>query len=771
MNKSGILNIVLFFLIMAFWVGCSATESNPVNSSGILSESGSGNLPVIGSVEDPYSVTGTAGMYEGFINIDTLEAGLNPVRKIAAGGTDSLDVDVTSFLLGTPCSDCVDLKGVSISPDGYPVLSIGIRHPFPPGDLTGQPTAANRLDLHVFNVRGFIVTDGYEGLRTFSGMGKTLGGFILKNKDGLSGEFDVYWDEHHSTTANLHPYRLHFRDYSVGNFDKLNENGFTDLKVPEGNLVMRMGSDFDVQDYVIEIESTGSFEFLYVVTANYGISALGKLERLIATYRIPQFNAKSASEFRVTSVDDTLLFDGNTGSSCIISVEIMDINHGVAVGEDIDQMTFDSSVGSFIVDIPGVTNPTWETTSPNLFYTSGDGRTDPLVYDIVVTNDAGGSEGAYSGLIGVVDSFADAGALPGNAIFGLPPGGDPETAFFTVDSWVTYNTFDVNVNTSCGPISGSITLPTQSAITINNGDVVDFTGEGSSINGGDPITQYKWKWGDSTPDSLGSSVSHQFFNDNCSGNMESVNYNVNLELTDSCSPANVTVVDTIQVTVECPDCFNYFENFDNGTTGDWDVLDWSIENTDSGGAYYGGFDEYNNHMMGPNCSMSKCFIGNCYFTSGDDTSQGHPPGFCNDYSGPGHYYLNSPELDFSSLAVSEVTMTVWHFYNVLDNPVVDGCAVYASINGGTTFPLHVAVSSGNSYNSTFTGGIRSGDDCFTGLVSGSMPTQTTFDLTPFINQSNLVLRFEQHTENSGLIGTPGYPVGWWIDEITIDICP
>ncbi|MBU1023360.1 hypothetical protein KKB99_03635, partial [bacterium] len=147
------------------------------------------------------------------------------------------------------------------------------------------------------------------------------------------------------------------------------------------------------------------------------------------------------------------------------------------------------------------------------------------------------------------------------------------------------------------------------------------------------------------------------------------------------------------------------------------------------------------------------------------------PGFCNDYSGPGHYYLISPVLDLSSLSVSQVTMTVWHFYNVLDNPIEDGCALYASINGGTSFPLHVNVTAGNSYNSTFTGGPRNGDACFTGLVPGSVPIQTTFDLTPFINQTNLVLRFEQHTLNSGPIGTPGFPVGWWIDEITIDICP
>ncbi|MBU1023833.1 hypothetical protein KKB99_06090, partial [bacterium] len=269
MKKKGILKHLLIFPGLVLLVGCSGSN-NPVDSSGISLQNGSGNLPVIGSAADPYAVVGTMGLYEGFINLDTLDAGLEPVRNTSAGGTDSLDVDVTSFLLGTPCAECVDLKGVSISPGGYPVLRIGIKHPFPPGDLSGPPSAANRLDLHVFNVRGFIISDGYEGLRAFSGMNKTLGGFILRNKDGLSGEFDVYLDSQHPTTANLHPYRLHFRDYSTGNFDKLNEHGFLDLKAPVGNLVMKMGSDFDVQDYEFDLQSTGTFEFLYAVTANYG---------------------------------------------------------------------------------------------------------------------------------------------------------------------------------------------------------------------------------------------------------------------------------------------------------------------------------------------------------------------------------------------------------------------------------------------------------------------------------------------------------------------
>ncbi|MCD6216280.1 hypothetical protein J7L05_00290 [bacterium] len=761
---------LLFILIII--AGCSSSGVNPVNPPQTPVNSGElDNGIIIAGAGDSISGEGILGLYDFHIDLDNLDASLVPFRSSSAGTSDSAETDCTSFLLGTPCADCVQITGISLDTENRPVVKIGIRHPFPPGDLSGPPSTSNRLDLHVFNVRGFIISDGFEGVETFSASGKSIPGFDLYNRDGLSGEFDEYWDNYLMTEANLHPYILHFDNYGVGNFDAANENGFTDLKNPEGNLVMKMGSDLDIQDYVFELSGTGSFDFLYALTASYGISSAKKTEKLTPTYRIPQYNSKPASEVRVTGVDDSELFSGDTGSSCTITLEIKDINHGVTIGNEIDQMSADSSVSKFVVEIPGVTDPIWETTSPDLFYVSGDGRIDSLVYDIVVTNDAGADAGIYSGLIGVVDAFKGAGNLEGNAIYGLPPGGDPTESFFTVDEWVTYTTVDVEVFTSCGPITGSITEPISAAITINNGDIVNFDSEGSSANGGDPITEYYWTWGDGTMPSIGQSGSHQFFNDNCETTMESVIYTVALRLTDSCEPPNVEEVDSLQVTVECPDCVNLFENFDGGTDGDWLVDDWSVENTDNSGFYYGGWDEFSVHNMGPNCANNVCYSGNCFFTSGDNVAQGNPPGFCNDYSGDGHYYLISPVIDMSSLTVTEASMTVYHFYNVLDNPVPDGCAAYVSTNGGISFPTQLLVLSGETYNGTFTSGLRNGDNCFTGLVTTGNSAETVFDLTPFIGESQVVIRFEQINNNTGAVGTPGYPVGWWIDEITIAICP
>lgn len=772
MKTCDMLKIITLLCALIIIAGCSSSGVNPVNPPQTPINSGElDNGIIVAGAGDSISGEGILGLYDFHIDLDNLDASLVPFRTSSAGTTDSAETDCTSFLLGVPCADCVQITGISLDAENRPVVKIGVKHPFPPGDLSGPPSSSNRLDLHVFNVRGFVISDGFEGVETFSASGKAIPGFDLYNRDGLSGEFDGYWDNLLMTEANLHPYILHFDNYDIGNFDVANENGFADLKNPEGNLVMKMGSDLDVQDYVFDLHGTGSFNFLYALTASYGVSAVGKAEKLTPTYRIPQHNSKAASEVRVVDVDDSGLFSGQTSSSVAIFLEILDINHAVTIGEEIDQMSADSSVSKFVVEIPGVTNPIWESTSPDLFYVSGDGRIAPLVYNLSVTNDLGAPAGLYSGLIGVVDAFTGVGNLEGNAIYGLPPGGDPTEAFFIVDEWATYTTVDVEVHTSCGPITGSITQPSQAQIEINNGDIVNFNCSGSSANGGNPIAEYYWTWGDGTAPSSGQSGSHQFLNDNCETTMDPVIYTVKLRLTDSCDPPNVKEVGSLQVTVECPDCLNLYENFDGSTEGDWLVDDWSVSNTDNSGLYYGGWDEFSVHNMGPNCNNNVCYSGNCFFTSGDNVAQGNPPGFCNDYSGAGHYYLISPVIDMSSLSVLEASMTVYHFYNVADNPALDGCAVYVSTNGGTSFPTQLTVLTGETYNSTFTSGLRNGDNCFTGLVSNGNSTETVFDLTPFIGESDVVIRFEQHNNNTGAVGTPGYPVGWWIDEITIDICP
>jgi len=776
MKMKNIQKIPGFFATLIFFlaiIGCSGAGLNPLSPQKPVDNQTSNQMPYVISSADNLSTTaeGVLGLYQGFIDLKNMSAELTPLRIEASGKTDSTEIDITAFLTQLPCKNCAKITGMAMDSNGNPILRIGIKHPFQPGDPTKPPTGINRLDLHLFTIRGFIISDGNQDPRIFEGSTMTLGGFQLDSADGYSGEFDSFWDTYFMTTANLHPYVLHFDNYGIGNFDPTSPNGFTDVKNPEGNLVMKMGSEYDVQSYTFEVSGANTFNFLFSITASYGVSAANKNERLNPTYRVPLFNSKPASEVRVTNVDDSQFFAGNSQASCTLTLEVMDINHGAPIGEGLDQMTVDSSVKQIDVEIPGVTDPLWTTSTPELFYVSGDGRNTPLIYNLLVTNDKAAAIGIYNGLVKVVDGFTGTGNLPGNAIHRVPPGTSTSTGFFTVDQWATYSTFQVEIVKACGPITGSITNPSQSAITINNEDTVNFSGQGSSANGGNPIVKYEWFWGDGSNNSTGQNVQHQFNNSNCGGNNQPQIFTVSLKLTDSCTPPNITQVDTVAVTVNCPTCINYYENFDGGTKGDWDVSDWAFSNVDDSGLNYGGWDEYKDQMTGPNCTQTMCSSGNCYFTSGDNIPAGMPPGYCNDYSGTGHYYLTTPLIDLTNLEVTQVTMTVKHFYQVLNSSNPDGCAVYASTNGGLTFTDHVAVSSGANYNATFTSGIRNGDTCFSGVSQANGIVQSIFNLTPFIGQSQVKLRFEQHNNNEGAIGTMGFPVGWWIDEITIDICP
>ncbi|MBU1023662.1 hypothetical protein KKB99_05155, partial [bacterium] len=88
------------------------------------------------------------GIFE--VNIDpvSLTGDITSLRMAEKLG-DSFMVDVTPFLTINPCADCVDIKSVALTPENYIEVVFRTKHPFDPGA---------RLDLHVFDLRGIIVT-------------------------------------------------------------------------------------------------------------------------------------------------------------------------------------------------------------------------------------------------------------------------------------------------------------------------------------------------------------------------------------------------------------------------------------------------------------------------------------------------------------------------------------------------------------------------------------------------------------------------------------
>ena len=447
MNKCGILVLLFMMVLTAFHTGCSGSNITavfPTNASSDVS-------PIIGVSDwdsDAMPVEGmaTLGLFNLLIDPVNLKAELNPLRSSML--TDVLEaVDITGFLRASPCADCVKIQSVAINTDENIVVTIGIKHPFPAGEPLKPVTGRNRADLHVFNVEGILASN--EETVSFPAIGQVAADFRLLNSDGYTGYLDKSLDSIFPTKATIHPYILHFDDYSAGNFDPLNPMGFASVTKPppSGNLVMAQGCDYNYQDYVFDLD--GSIEFVYAVGCTYAISAASKSQRFNPEYRVPQHNKKAASEVSVEIVSNEL-HSGITSSSADIEIHVVDINHGVPVGTALNEMKSDSSVGSITVEIPGVISTPLLIDGNSSTGGSGHNSSDPLIYPATITNDSGAIEGTYRGLIKVHDNYAPGqNSLPIlNGMDGIKrvnPTENPLTGLFNIAEFATYQLFTIEI--------------------------------------------------------------------------------------------------------------------------------------------------------------------------------------------------------------------------------------------------------------------------------------------------------------------------------------
>lgn len=492
---------VLFFLLLV--MSCS-------NDSGIIipSNQTSNNSSVLPSYDKipvllsdrfpdgtPREGMGTLGIFSLHLDPARIDAKLNPLRN--ADSTDVLEiVDITNFLTLAPCTDCARIKSVSVNIDGDFVVQIGIKHPFEQGEPLKPITGRNRADLHVFNVEGTIISDG-SGVIFFPGLQEIAGDLRLISADGYSPYLDDVLDGLYPTNATLHPYVLHFDDYSIGNFNPLNPMGFESVTEPppSGNLVMAMGCDYDYQDYVFNLDSAAPVDFIYAIGCTYGFSALVNSDRFNPEYRVPQYNKKAASEVRVDIITNDLK-SHQPSSSATLEIEVVDISHRVAVGENLDEMYADSSVGIISIEIPGVISSPKIIASPIPASGSGHNPSDPLKYEITIENSALGAEGIYRGLVKILDTYpAGINKLPllhtKDGIKRVNPDKNPISGLFEINEFATYAVFKINV----GP--GSVTDPPVAVISSPCGDDVIhanssifFDGRMSTDDGS--IVGYAW---------------------------------------------------------------------------------------------------------------------------------------------------------------------------------------------------------------------------------------------------------------------------------------
>ncbi|MFH1514885.1 MAG: PKD domain-containing protein, partial [bacterium] len=544
-----IYQFAIFCSVVVLSIGCSS-GNNPV----ITNDSGEfAYLPVgvsdYDADQNPINGYGILGLFEVNVDVGSLTGEVQSLRETSS--TEVLEiVDITNFLTMAPCGDCVKLMGVELSPAGNVILKIGIKHPFGTGDSSKPISGQNRGDLHVFNVEGQVLIESMSSTN-FPGIGALVDNLRLVNADGLSRYLDGVLDTIIPTTANVHPYKLHFDDYSAGNYDPLNPMGFQSVTTPppSGNLVMAMGSDYDVQPYEFDL-SSGNLNFALAVGCTYGVSSDSKLRRFTPEYRVPQHLKKAASEVSVRIVSNNL-YAGDPLSTADLAIDVVDISHGVAVGTSLNQMLADSSVGGISLAIPGVLSAVKTVPLTNTGGTGHD-SVDPLTYEITIKNEQSAPAGTYSGLVKVADTYAPGQntspeLLGKDGIRRVNPTQSPLEGLFVIPEFATYQVFDIEVTGIPNDLPTAILLPNP--VTICEGQSVNYDGTTSF----DPDGAITWFEFDYVWDLVEAHFSADAEND--TGTVVSVpyptagSYTAGLRVTDNQLGVDYAYVD---VTVEVP---------------------------------------------------------------------------------------------------------------------------------------------------------------------------------------------------------------------------
>jgi len=426
--------------ILMIIFGCSATSRSPAE---ILLP------PANDSFNSPQSEFRILGAFTLKLNRNNLAAELLPLRKAAI--TDTLEVvDITGYLITEPCLDCARISKIGLDTDENIVATIGIKHPMDAGNPLQAISWKNRADLHVFNVEGIILSNDGDPI-LFPHLSLNAPPPLLANPSGYSSYLDAPLDEDtYYTNADIHPYILHFADYSSGNFNPSCSAGFQSVTnpPPSGNLVMPMGSDYDFRDYVFDIPDK-EISFLFVVGCTYGISCLSFQQRFYPEYRIPQHLKKAASEVHLSRITEKLQ-ELNPSATATLRVEVVDPSHGIDVGSALDEMAYDSSVKSVEIEIPGALDHVWSQSGDESISGIGHSSSDPLVYEFKIFNELAATVGSYPGIVKVTDNYP-----PGmnqsiflngsDGIKRVEPSSNPLDGLFQIPEFATYATFEIEV--------------------------------------------------------------------------------------------------------------------------------------------------------------------------------------------------------------------------------------------------------------------------------------------------------------------------------------
>ncbi|MFH1515177.1 MAG: hypothetical protein ABIG42_06930 [bacterium] len=581
-----------FIIIMALCVfGCSGDSfDNPATMNGNFNDlHPDQNIDIPDSqLQQPDSPV-IMGVYEVEIDPINLTANIHPLRMSSQLG-DTYHVNITPYLTSVPCADCVNFSSIAIHGD-YLDVDVQTKHPYQP---------LNRFDLHVFDMRGIIVTG--DNIKQFEGIEIDLDGDnvyesrargnvdFLVNPDGFTSFYDSVVEQvigkHFEGT--ICPFKNLWVDPQTKppatNYDPIAEPqyGFKNLLYPTGHNVFPMGgtfgSPFATTSFRFDFSNLDSTTFIYILEASYGHTTT-RLNRLEPRYFLPEFHCKDPWSVKAEIINNTLK-ENAPDSSATIHLEVMDWQAGLIPNptwnystSDLTDIRFASDVRGLTIEIPGVLQSLINLGLPDK--TSGNGSPDsPYVWDIEITNETDAGFGSYWGLVAVRDDLEGT----SNGPFGVATS---TSLPLILNDITTYQAFEISIAQNNIPPVAEL-IDNDADNVLDSGEIVNFQ---PGLLTGDPdgqIIRYEYDFDYNGTDFLanitqnsgdgdfGAMVNHQFVN----SGMSDTSITVALRVTDNGTPG-LTDIDTVTFTVHPSNVLYLFEDFES-TTGSELPAGWGI---------------------------------------------------------------------------------------------------------------------------------------------------------------------------------------------------
>ena len=399
---------IMGVILLCIITGCSSGSSNPISPQSEFNKSGPGNLDSVPIIAfDGNTAIGVMGGYNLTISNDGKNADLVPMRSSAIG--ESYTVSGEAFFTMTPCTDCLRIKNVALDVNENIVLSFEIKHPFPRGNVSEEPSARNRLDLDVFDL-ALVVKPLYWNPDHYSLTNVYAYPRVVRNADGYTNELTGVTGEN-----SVLPYKICY--------ESANNNRF------------EMGTGYQPFDVIFSPGENLTFD-LYL-TMGYGLSTSNFTQRLNPTYFVPEFNRKPAWKVKVDPVSWVRL-DQST-----VTIDIYDWNHGATVASSYPDPAYTSHIAapsdiqSVTVEVPGMTHAIVTAETSDTFTNGWD---DPITYTATFNNEKGAREGIHFGLVKVTDSRTP-GTIGSSDSTVRSPDGSTQYEYYTIPEFATYQTF------------------------------------------------------------------------------------------------------------------------------------------------------------------------------------------------------------------------------------------------------------------------------------------------------------------------------------------